>query len=409
MAERHLLTYDDAGGATPYTITLTPDQDIRLFSVRCKVNGSGAASSFYPTLALVSPDGKIVSRTRPETSFAAGDTGEVTFAPFLHSEGAAPVVSTIVPLVGTKAGPVNHVARLTVSPGQDPLALTGDTADFIRWPQLSPDGTLIVYNRNETLRTVEPDGTNDTLLLDLSGTAETPDSITWTPDSAKVVFIKRFGANEHKLYTINRDGTGETVLYTDGASRPLGYPSYSYDGVKIAFLRNVAAAVNEIWVANADGTGAAAVVSVPTQFSGIRFDNPTYAWQNTARRFAYNGNTLAAPHWKAVNDDGSNIVTVKTFTGAVGNPTWRRWSADDAFLYGVKQTDASVLEKYAADGSSTTQVYDHTAAFGRGAVYLVGGRFYLREPGNADIDSLLPDGTDFRLETAGAVVLYNLL
>lgn len=63
-------------------------------AINATFDGTGASGSFLPTVEIVSDGGVVVARVPCQTTVAAGDTAEVTFAPFLRASSAAPTPST---------------------------------------------------------------------------------------------------------------------------------------------------------------------------------------------------------------------------------------------------------------------------------------------------------------------------
>lgn len=82
MAIRPSLMFSDAGGSVPFTAQLAPGQDVELSSVTAVWDGGGASGSFLACLSIYSQDGVLLSRTFPNQTFAVGDDGTVTYAPF---------------------------------------------------------------------------------------------------------------------------------------------------------------------------------------------------------------------------------------------------------------------------------------------------------------------------------------
>jgi hypothetical protein len=80
-----------------FTFELTPNQHIQPEAIRAVFDGSAAAAPFRPCVTIYSPEGFVVSRTFPDQVFAAGDFGEVTFAPFLGrlAASASPAASSL--------------------------------------------------------------------------------------------------------------------------------------------------------------------------------------------------------------------------------------------------------------------------------------------------------------------------
>src|SRR4029450_10468051 len=85
----------------------------------------------------------------------------------------------------------------------------------------------------EHVDAVTPDGTNNDL------------EPNWAPDGTKLVFIRTFAYPDYRIYTVNRDGSGEQeILSASGAE----IPAWSPDGTQIAYD------AAGLWVVNADGS-----------------------------------------------------------------------------------------------------------------------------------------------------------
>lgn len=80
------LIYADNPGSVPASYQLPPGLDLILQSVVARIDGTSAASTFVVCLSIYSQDGKLIGRFRPSQTFAVGDTGVVTFAPFLKGD-----------------------------------------------------------------------------------------------------------------------------------------------------------------------------------------------------------------------------------------------------------------------------------------------------------------------------------
>lgn len=100
MAVRPALVYSDAPGSVPATYTLPPGFDVLLHSVSAQFNGSGAGGTFYPCLSVYSQDDKLIGRFFPAQALAAGDSAEVTFAPFLGPESDTAFLGMSEPFLG---------------------------------------------------------------------------------------------------------------------------------------------------------------------------------------------------------------------------------------------------------------------------------------------------------------------
>lgn len=72
-------------GAAPQAYSVPNATEIIPRAVNATFDGSGAAGSFLPTLEIISDGGVVIARIPCDTTVAAGDSAEVTFAPFLRA------------------------------------------------------------------------------------------------------------------------------------------------------------------------------------------------------------------------------------------------------------------------------------------------------------------------------------
>lgn len=73
--------YSDNPGSIPAEYPFVSDVGIQ--SVVARIDGSGAASAFLPTLSIYSQDLKLIARVPSDITYEVGDTGVVTWSPFL--------------------------------------------------------------------------------------------------------------------------------------------------------------------------------------------------------------------------------------------------------------------------------------------------------------------------------------
>jgi len=97
VAQRVQLIYADNPGSLPASYQLPAGLDLVLSSVRAKINGAGASGPFLPCLSIYSQDDKLMARVPTDTEYAVGDTGEVTWAPFLRKRAAAAAGGGTIP------------------------------------------------------------------------------------------------------------------------------------------------------------------------------------------------------------------------------------------------------------------------------------------------------------------------
>lgn len=84
MSQPTSLIYTDTPDSFPALYRLPPNQDLSVQSVVVRWNGTGASGSFKACLSVLSQDGRLMARVFPDTEFQTGDTGIVTYAPFLR-------------------------------------------------------------------------------------------------------------------------------------------------------------------------------------------------------------------------------------------------------------------------------------------------------------------------------------
>lgn len=87
--------YTDNPGGLPSQYDTVSDFSVQ--SIVARIDGSGAAGSFLPTLSIYSQDLKLIARVPSDVTYAIGDTGVVTWSPFLERGlGGNPPAQTFV-------------------------------------------------------------------------------------------------------------------------------------------------------------------------------------------------------------------------------------------------------------------------------------------------------------------------
>lgn len=173
----------------------------------------------------------------------------------------------------------------TMNPDQSDLMQVPNTTGA-GTPVWSPDGTRIAFSRigpgsDNEIYVINADGTGSTQLTNNTVQDEYP---AWSPDGTKIVFNR--SSPGAAFYTINPDGTGESLLVANSGGRP----DWSPLGDKIAY-QSV-----DIWVMAADGTGATPVTTDP----------PTHCCDQSAY----------APSW---SPDGTRILFTQDYGVLVGD------------------------------------------------------------------------------------------
>lgn len=118
-----LETVGPRGGAAPLTYTLAEPGQVDLASVFAHFDGTSAAGSFRPTVTIRAQNGTILARVFPTDTLAAGDTADVTYAPFLRQsstgggydtvqdEGAALTQRQIIDFAGAGVTAIDDAAN----------------------------------------------------------------------------------------------------------------------------------------------------------------------------------------------------------------------------------------------------------------------------------------------------------
>jgi TolB protein len=159
--------------------------------------------------------------------------------------------------------------------GEREILRLGRYAGDAGFPQMSPDGRLILFERhNSPLRrprmgqaifVMNADGTNVHRVTPwkLRG-GDNPD---WAPDSSRILFRSREEADAERaqFYTVRPDGTGLTRLTNfPNEHRRVFSASFSPDGTQIVYARaSDHREHGDLWLMNADGTNHRPLYAVP--------------------------------------------------------------------------------------------------------------------------------------------------
>jgi Tol biopolymer transport system component len=146
-------------------------------------------------------------------------------------------------------------------------------AGDINFPQVSPDGRLIVFERvNSPLRrprlaralfVMNADGSNVHRVTPWKLAAgDNPD---WAPDSSRILFRSKEDVDDERsqYFTVRPDGTGLTQLthFPFSKGHRLFSAAFSPDGNQIVFARGDGTGRGDIWLMNADGTNQHAILT----------------------------------------------------------------------------------------------------------------------------------------------------
>jgi Tol biopolymer transport system component len=294
------------------------------------------------------------------------------------------------PTAGSTPGPpVHHNGQLLIGLGNTLIAMDAANGheqhvifsapgdDVIAGPAYSPDGTKIAYLQGAAGATVS--GTVDSIwVLDtrtghtsqLTSCAgcTTSDSISWSPDGARLAFSEADQRGSLQVHLIDADGTHDVQLTQFPAAQNAYQPAWSPDGTRIAFTystvgnvpgQGVVIPTVNIDVIRTDGTGLAVLVAFPGESDGGRWATLLYpAWSPDGYRILY---VLDAPSAEVahegdyqlwlVNPDGSHRTMLfhadgccrggSGFAGAVWSPDGTRIAGEVASTVWVMNADGS--------------------------------------------------------------------
>lgn len=266
---------------------------------------------------------------------------------------------------------------------------------------------LLVYQgivgEHEQLFTVKPDGSDVRQLTDFSDS----DAInaSWSPDSRKIAFLRQWGQNKWRVYTMNADGSGKREFHrtlrgtpawlpdgkhllllkrltwtivkaNGGAPRDAGIPGTHGDSpCLLADGKRVAMTAT---LGRKDGKAAIIVARIGGGPQGIQRITP---WQSLAAKIdcSPDGSKIlfSAPQFGpprssnvyVINVDGTSLRQLTHSTGGKVNNGANSWSPDGRKISFISNRDGEYgLYTMNADGTGvkklTKNAGDHLSAWG---------------------------------------------
>lgn len=141
MPQRVQTIYDETTLPVPASYVLPAGLDMEFASSVVRINGAGASGTFVVVLDVLSQDGKLMASARTDQEFAAGDTGVVSFAPFLRRLAASGAGGALQSLKGSSS------TNIGTSTTQIDYSATSDTRS---------DGSYFDFTGPGNLRILAP-------------------------------------------------------------------------------------------------------------------------------------------------------------------------------------------------------------------------------------------------------------
>jgi Tol biopolymer transport system component len=170
-----------------------------------------------------------------------------------RSHVITPDGSKIVYILGDDMGMYSHIYIMDMD-GSNPTNLSGNSSNNMS-PDISPDGSIIVYSSDSNITTTDLIGNNKTVLS--VGTYP-----KFSPDGQLILY--EYDGN---LFTMNIDGSNQIQLTSDGSNIE---PLFSPNGDKIIFRGHILG-YYELYSMNPDGSDVTNLTNSPFQDLGPDF------------------------------------------------------------------------------------------------------------------------------------------
>ena len=228
----------------------------------------------------------------------------------------------------------------------EPLIVT-DGSRVIRSPDVSPDGTSLVYyksnNGYQDIAVSRSDGTGERFLTNDPARDRVP---RFSPDGKKILYYSDAGGGNYEIWSVNSDGSDRRMLITD-PDHALCYPQWSPDGQRIAY--SFIGGPTFVIDANVSPTGQVPFELPPLDAEGSQYIG--WSWSPDGLYMAGKSRGTSGDKAIYIYSFGSNRYERIVEKG--GDPFWladnkRLMFLDDGKLKMIDLTDRHVKEILAA-------------------------------------------------------------
>lgn len=272
--------------------------------------------------------------------------------------------------------------------GSNLVQLTHDLETSVP-PVWSPDGSLIAFvcclPSRDSIYLMGADGSALRLLASVSGEAGRP---AWSPDGARIAYSSY---QEHRIYEIRADGSGQHVLVDDGTD-----PAWSPDGSLLAFLSDRDGDL-EIYTQASDGASL-------SQLTNNQAADYEQLWSPDGSSLAFVSERDGNPEIYVMKADGSSQTDVSSSPDPDDFPAWSPDGMRVAYVsyldgadpYTIGAGNAEIFIAL-ADGSSRRNLtkdpgWDGDPAWSPDGRIIV----FTKRPGHGELYAIDPDGTKLR-------------
>lgn len=230
--------------------------------------------------------------------------------------------------------------------GKNQEQLTHDSAEDDD-PEWSPNRKQIAYHSNRDgnfeIYVMNADASGDHRLTSDPAIDRNP---TWSPDGTQIAFESYRANGNRDIWVMNADGSNQRRLTTDPAEDL--DPAWSPNGKKIAFS-STRGGTYELYTMNPDGSGQTLLVS------GTREFNPS--WSPNGKKIVYHA--LASDGYAdifVVDADGSKVTQLTYTEQNDYNPAWAPDGHEIVFHSTREHPPVSQIYVMNADGSDQTRL-----------------------------------------------------